>query len=465
MRGSGVLLKTGKWKTTGVISPKVPFDNFLENDNMNKPNILFIMTDQQANHMMSCAGNEHFETPAMDSLAKNGIRFENAYCSNPVCAPSRISMVTGMMSCRLNAHNNECIKEIEQIPLHVVDSSMGVAMKRAGYDTFYGGKVHLHSSLHPEITGFDTFFKDQREALPAACVDFIKQKRDNPFFAVASLINPHDICFAHKAKNGVDRHGILTLREQALALPESELPPLPVNYDITQDETTAVKKYLDSNAITPAITMRDEYDDYEWRINRWIYHRLTEQVDVLIGRILDGLKEAGLENETLIIFTSDHGNMDASHHLASKMVPYEESVKVPFIMQYKGNIPSGQVDEKHLVATGLDILATLYDYAGIDKPDHLLGTSLKPAAEGQNNDRCKYVASENDWFRMIRSRQYKYCTFASGGDMLFDLHGDPGELVNLAESPEHSDVLSQHWEMLREWSEISQDKDIDVFLK
>jgi hypothetical protein len=219
-----------------------------------KPNILFIMTDQQHARMMSCAGNKYLKTPAMDSLAQDGIRFEKAYCSNPVCVPSRTSMATGVMSCRLGADDNSTGMSIKQLPEEVDRNSLGKIMKRAGYDTFYGGKVHMCNSLAPKNAGYDEYFRDQRNRLPVACIDFMKKKRDKPFFAVASFINPHDICFAHRARNGIDTQGVLELHKRASALPLEELPPLPDNYAIQQNEPAAIEAHLSPKAITPAIT-------------------------------------------------------------------------------------------------------------------------------------------------------------------------------------------------------------------
>jgi len=433
---------------------------------MTTPNILFIMTDQQSRHMMSCAGNPYLRTPAMDSLARDGVRFEKAYCSNPVCTPSRVSMVTGMMSCRLGADDNGVCEDRLDLPQQVLDGTIGNVMKGAGYDTFYGGKTHLFTPLEPLNAGFNEYFRDEREALPAACVDFIQRERNKPFFVVASFINPHDICFAHRAKNGINTHDVLKLREEALKLPVDELPPVPDNYAIMQNEPVTIEAHLNPNAITPAITMRKEYDDVEWRINRWIYHRLTEQVDALIGQILDGVKEAGHENDTLIIFTSDHGNMDASHQLASKGLPFEESVGVPFIMKLPGAIAAGQTEGEHLVNAGIDILPTLCDYVGVDKPAHFLGRSLRPVAEnGDATDAPPYIVSENHWFRMLRGDRFKYCCFATGDEeLLVDLENDPGELVNLATCPEHQATLGEHRQLVADWMEFSDDDKGAAFL-
>jgi arylsulfatase A-like enzyme len=433
-----------------------------------RPNILFIMTDQQHAGMMSCTGNKWLKTPALDSLAREGVRFERAYSVNPYCVPSRTAMATGVMSCRLGADNNKLGMKIKALPPKVNDNSMGKIMKRSGYDTFYGGKVHMCKSLAPQNAGYDKYFKDQRDKLPAACLKFIKQKRDKPFFAVASFINPHDICFVNKAKHGGDKYGVLKLYKQASSLPLKKLPPLPENYAIPKDEPEAIKTALSFQKGTPTKAMREEFNDKDWRIYRWMYHRLTERVDGEIGELLDGLRQAGFENNTLVIFTSDHGDMDASHHLTSKCIPYEESVRVPLLLKYKGHIPSSRTDSTHLISTGLDILPTLCDYAGVKKPEHLLGESLRPLAEGERVENWRpYVASENDWFRMIRSQRYKYCAFAiaDSKESLVDLENDPGEMRNLVDDPKFQKVLIEHRRLLADWSKLSGDKDASKYVK
>lgn len=425
------------------------------------------MTDQQHAKMLSCAGNKWLKTAALDSLAEEGIRFEHAYSTNPVCVPSRTSMATGVMSCRLGATNNRTGMKIAGLPAEVDENSMGRIMKRAGYDTFYGGKVHMCKSLVPLKADYDVFHKDKRDELPTECVKFMTRKRNRPFFAVASFINPHDICFAHVATKGEDRHGVLKMYKQAQALSLDDLPPLPDNYGLPENEPAAIADRPVGKATTPSMLMRKTYSDEDWRINRWIYHRLTEKVDEKIGRILDGLKKAGLEDETLVIFTSDHGNMDASHKLASKGIFYEESVGVPFLMKYKGHIPAAQVDKTHLVSSGLDLLPTICDYAGAGIPKHLLGKSLRPMAEGKGVKEWRsYVASENGRTRMIRTEKFKYCVFlGTGEESLVDMKNDPGEMKNIADDPKLKDVLVEHRAMLADWVRLSEDKEGEKFVK
>ncbi len=431
-----------------------------------RPNILFIITDQQHAGMLSCTGNANLKTPALDGLARAGIRFVRAYAANPVCVPSRTSMMTGVMPGRLGVFNNG-MKAI--VPDDVNENSLGKLIQRSGYDTFYGGKVHMCPELTPRKAGYNVVERNQRGALPDACINFIQQKRDRPFFAVASFINPHDICYAHAAHLGKTpknmRH-VVELYRQASALPLDQLPPLPANYAIPAHEPEAIQGHLSPKAVTPAGTMRHDYDEHQWRIYRWIYCRLTEQVDAHIGRILDAVRDAGLEEKTLVLFTSDHGNMDASHRLASKGLFYDESVRVPFIMKYKGVIPPGRVDAQHLVASGLDILPTLCDYAGAEVPATRLGRSLRAISEGRSaSDWHTYVVAENSWGRMVRSARFKYCVYDSGTarESLVDMEDDPGELVNLAAKPEYMDTLRKHRRYLRQWIEASKDTQAAAF--
>jgi arylsulfatase A-like enzyme len=150
--------------------------------------------------------------------------------------------------------------------------------------------------------------------------------------------------------------------------------------------------------------------------------------------------------------------MDAAHRLASKAHPYENSVRVPLVMRRPGSVMSGRVDQQHLVSTGLDLLPTLCDYAGAPVPDHCLGRSLRPIAEGKgDDDRREFVVMENDWFRALRGERYKYCAFEDG-ESLVDLETDPGEMIDLVHDPAHAQTLAQQRAGLQEWCTRSDDR-------
>jgi arylsulfatase A-like enzyme len=184
-------------------------------------------------------------------------------------------------------------------------------------------------------------------------------------------------------------------------------------------------------------------------------------VDAHIAKVLDALREAGLEEETVILFTSDHGDLDAAHRLEHKSILYEEAARVPFIVSYQGVTAPGQVDTTHLISVGLDLIPTLCDYAGIDPPQRLLGRSVRPLAEGREPDGWReHVVAESRAGRMLRTARFKYNVYESGEhrEQLIDLENDPGEMTNLAQDPDFQDVLNDHRRRLRNWVEETGDE-------
>jgi len=206
---------------------------------------------------------------------------------------------------------------------------------------------------------------------------------------------------------------------------------------------------------------REKWGEKNWRLHRWLYCRLTEMVDAHIGVVLKALKDAGLEDDTVIIFTSDHGDMDSAHKLEHKSVLYEESVRIPFIMSHKNRIPAGRVDDKHLISNGLDLICTVCDYAGIESPKGLCGDSVRTLAEGKETSGWRdsvLVESQNG--RMVRSDRFKYCIYDSGAnrEQLTDLKNDPGEMNNLAGDPKFKTVLDEHRKIMKAWIKRTGDK-------
>ena len=151
-----------------------------------KPNILFIMTDQQYAGMMSCTGNTYLKTPALDKLAASGMRFELAYSPNPVCVPSRTAMMTGYFPSAFGVSRNGDAKDAV-IPGHVLDNTMGKLLQQAGYRCVYGGKTHWARGLDMESCGFEDISRNTREELAETCASFFREQPEEPFFMFASL--------------------------------------------------------------------------------------------------------------------------------------------------------------------------------------------------------------------------------------------------------------------------------------
>ena len=447
-----------------------------------RPNLLYIVTDQQHAGMMSCTGNKYLKTPAMDSLAANGARFERAYASNPVCVPSRVSMMTGYMPSHFGMRSNA--EGRNQIPQAALPETMGWIFRNAGYETAYGGKTHWLRGMTPASIGFENLTSDQRDELPEACAEFLRAEHQKPFLLVASFINPHDICYM-----AIDDHTRATkgptmypksnaARErlaEALRLPEDVsreeffrrlCPPLPENYEIPALEPECITtEYVQARAFRQYA--RRSWSDEQWRLHRWAYCRLTEMVDAQIARVLDALREAGLEEETVIIFASDHGDHDAAHRLEHKSILYEAAARVPFIVSYKGVTRPGLVDDVHLVSAGPDLIPTLCDYAGVDPPAGLPGRSVRALAEGRRPQSWRdQVITESQNGRMLRTDRYKYNVYETGNhrEQLIDLKNDPGEMLNLAEDASYKEILEDHRKRLRQWVTETGDKIAEAYV-
>ncbi|HSH20226.1 MAG TPA: sulfatase/phosphatase domain-containing protein, partial [Draconibacterium sp.] len=201
--------------------------------------------------------------------------------------------------------------------------------------------------------------------------------------------------------------------------------------------------------------------------------RLIERADAFVGEVMNALRESGQEENTLVVFFSDHGECAGSHHWNQKTVFYDESVRVPFIMKWEGKTIKGTSDV--LLNTGTDMIPTLCDFAGIKIPPGFPGKSLMAPATGkESNWKRDYVVSENYMVqgspvdgvslkpqgRMVRSSRYKYCIYSEGKnrESLVDMQYDPLEMVNQAKNLLYQDILEQHRRYLKEHAEQSKDK-------
>jgi arylsulfatase A-like enzyme len=420
-----------------------------------KPNILLVITDQQFADAMSCViGTEYIHTPNMDSLAASGVRFTRAYSPNPLCMPMRTSMVTGVYPHQTGIQTNT--REGFDPARHVF---MGKLFRDAGYETAYFGKWHVPMGEElKDVHGFDTFVGRDAILDPAFAAEFLQQPHDRPYLAVASFLGPHEICqWARKEE--------LPGEQLPDPPPLGARPPLRENFDPPEDETDIIahmRKSYQAHRLFPV----GDYTEDDWRRLIWGYYRLIERVDGFVGTVLEALRESGQEENTVVVFTSDHGDCHGAHHWNQKTVFYDESARVPFIVTWKGRTPTGTSNV--LLNNGVDLIPTLCDFAGIDVPDHLPGLSLKLPALGQAPEwQREFVVSQNHMVqcepvdgkhllphgRMVRSDRYKYCVYSEGKrrESLIDMGNDPGEMRNLATLDPYRPVLERHRDYLAEW--------------
>ena len=335
-----------------------------------RPNILLITTDQQHHRLAGYAGDRYLRTPALDRLAREGTRFDLTYAANPVCVPSRYSLLTGYLPHRfdgLETNHQSIAKSLPAIADWVSTPPMGRCLRAAGYDTVYGGKLHVEgiSAFTPEAEqrfGFHCLTGDSREELALRSRDFLlargrePARARRPFFLWSSFINPHDIC--RVLPRDTDR----TSFEPATL---EECPPLPENFAPTRAEPRWISRFRDGtlgDESTAELGLNRRFgrsarswSEQQWRLYRGLYRHFMADVDRQIGIVLDALRRSGLERDTVVIFTSDHDDHDGEPRLTMKRSFFEAAVHVPLLVRWPGRVPAGRVDDVHLINNGIDL--------------------------------------------------------------------------------------------------------------
>ncbi len=374
-----------------------------------KPNILIIISDQQGIDTIAVY-KDYFKhnaylchwlkTPNFDRMVAGGYSFLESHSANPVCCPARSSFFTGRYSTETGVtYNNVGIDQ--NIP------NMGQWFEaNSDYHRVYCGKWHAGGQWnYPDIEGdrkipgFETIpvgvsgtgdFNDFQ--VSGALKGFIMNyAEERPFLAVAGLMNPHDICYWTPPLHGnklVPKSDIFDLG--------NSLPPLPPNYDF--------------NFKDPTPRQQTKFSLPEWQNYLYDYCRMIEKLDSDLGRLLDAVDSR--EDETLVIFTSDHGEGAARHKRVSKWHPFEQSIKVPFITYFPKQIKAGVIDHEHVVS-GIDLMTTVCEYAGIAAPPHCKGRRLKHLLErGETSDRMDVAFAEfQHTGRVVRKGDFKYVKF------------------------------------------------------
>lgn len=404
-----------------------------------KPNLLFIHTDQQHFDALSGLGNKWLRTPNMDRLMKRGTTFTESYSASPVCCPARACWYTGRTASENGMLDNN----------HKLDPDMpdlGQWLKSRGYATFYTGKWHMpgrgNESGFTVLTSNPSHLGQHTDSVVSKSAQaFLRNySGDKPFFLNVGLLQPHDCCYWHTAHEGYTG---------GVPFPQikDELPPLPDNFESVGKEPQVLKAHLERlRGKTTAWT--DEF----WRFYIWSYYRHVEMVDAEIGRILDALDASEHADNTLIVWTVDHGDGLARRKLVTKFFTYDEAIRVPMVVCAPGAKDGGTIDKTHLVS-GLDVAPTLCDFAGVEAPPLARGRSLRPLAEGRSTEWREFIVSEClITGRMLRTPEYKFVAFKDDPvEQLFDMRTDPWEMHNLAEESKHAGTASDLRKRLADW--------------
>lgn len=413
--------------------------------NEHGPNIVFIITDQQTASAMGCSGNADLHTPNMDRLASAGILFRNAYCSAPASGPSRAAMFTGCYPSQIGMLANETA-----LPDSLQTRTLGNLVRNAGYECAYGGKWHVNEYEIPDGKyGFEKIHTNSDSGLADACVDFLKREHNSPFFLVASFDNPHNICEWARAQNLPYGN-----------VPDADIdecPGLPANFAVQPYDADVIQMERRSNfGSYPTV----DYTPDDWRRYRNAYYRLVEKVDAEIGKLIDEIDRQNLWKNTVVIFTSDHGDGNGAHQWNQKSALYEEVVNIPLIVVLPGKENAG-TELYQLVNNGVDFFATVCDWTGVTAPEGTSGVSYRRLAEKGTvtSGHQDFIVAETLFDKgttkgwMLRTADFKYVLYDKGRyrEQLFDMNTDKGEMRNLAVESQYAEILQRHRDILSDW--------------
>ena len=443
-----------------------------------RPNIVFIMSDDHAAHAMSCYGSRINQTPNLDRIAGGGMRFDNCFCTNSICGPSRATILTGTYN-----HVNGMTTLATRLDNRQLNFPK--LLQGAGYQTAVIGKWHLGQGPEHWPTGFDHYEILQGQG-PYFDPEMVRNGEKVQHTGYTTDIIT-DLCLDWLGQRDPDRPFCLLYHHKAPHRhwePDEKHAHLYDDIDIPEPETFD-DDYANRAAAAAEARMRVDRDlndqdlkqpvpegltpeeEKKWKYQRYIkdYLRCVAAVDDNVGRLLDYLDEEGLTEDTIVIYTSDQGFFLGDHNWYDKRFMYEESLRMPFVIRYPREIAPGSVSPDMIL--NVDFASTFLDYAGVDIPAQFQGTSFRPLLQGsppadwQTGMYYRYwmhLAHHNVYAHYgIRTLRYKlifYYADALGqaGAVddprppeweLFDLEKDPHELHSVYRDPAYADIVAE----------------------
>jgi arylsulfatase A-like enzyme len=457
-----------------------------------RPNILFICTDQQRYDALGCYGNPHIQTPTIDGLAAEGVLFEQCYVQSSVCAPSRASLVTGQWGNGVSLPPNPAIFSRQLADsgyscgmigkMHLAACFGGRTEERLddGYEFYCWAHDPTHKSpendyhvwmkeRYPEIFE-DAFANGTRERHEPAAFDTIPTKahysrwasertiefldgereEDEPFFLWVNFFDPHHPFVA--PEEYLDRY-------------DPETVPDPVGFPGELATKPPIQQEASNASYAGHARGYTTYPPREIKEIIAAYYAMVTLIDDEVKRILDRLEALGLSEDTIVIFTSDHGEMLGDHQLLLKgPMLYDCAVRVPLILRWPGQLPAGE--RRSELVQWIDLTSTFLDVAGVGPMPTAQGTSLMPLArgdadaEGRGWALCEYLNSGHPYdpplyMTMLRTGDHKLivqhgppATARDRTGELYNLTDDPAELVNLWDEPAAAEIRIELERML-----------------
>ncbi len=436
---------------------------------MKQPNLIYIFADQLRYFSCGYTGDKHAHTPNIDRLEAESIDLYNAVSGHPLCAPYRASLLTGKYSSSTGMVINE-------LRISANHEGFGHVLYQADYQTAYIGKWHLWANQYgnhddpanayippgPYRLGFDGFwagynfhhtyrdmyyYRDSPERInfkgyepdvqTEMAIDWLQNaaQEDTPFALFLSYGTPHDPW----SEDNVPPEYLKLFENTEFSLPENYLPENDPHGDSWAQMTPEGRKSL----------------------TQWmkVYYAMTANLDWNISRLLKAVDESGQRENTIFVFTSDHGEMFGAHGRQAKNIFYEEAVRVPFLIRWPGKLEGGQKSD--LLLNTPDIMPTLLGLMGLPIPEGVEGTDLSQCLLGecQNEPEAAFMQGMGctarwvngyEW-RALRTKRYTYAVYLSDhSELLFDNHTDPLQMHNLLNDTAHAVLLAEFREKLKQ---------------
>ncbi|MCC3860878.1 sulfatase-like hydrolase/transferase [Pseudemcibacter aquimaris] len=449
----------------------------------NRPNMIVVLVDDMRFDEIGAAGHPYIQTPNIDRIAAEGAHFENSFTVNPLCSPSRATLLTGQHAhyhgITDNLARNEQSHRLETFPQRLSEN---------GYDTAFIGKWHMGNddTARPGFTDW-AGMRGQGEAIDPTfnidgerkqikgyvtdilhdlSIDFIKKERDNPFMLYLSHKALHPNVFqaddgsAADLPEGQTRTGFVAA-DRHVGMYQDAVPPRRPNYGIVPTDKPALMRNIENvptlsiDTVTPDKTIHER-------------HEMLMAIDEGLGRLLSELETSGKLDNTIIIVTSDHGYWYGEHALgAERRMAYEEGIRIPLLIRYPAKIKAG--DKPTQTALTLDLAPTLIEFAGLNIEKVRHGRSLVPILSGEQVDSWRdtfmieyysdtvFDRMDHMGYKAVRSEQYKYIRYEDleGMDELYDIKADPYELKNIISEEGSEQIVEEMNAELNRLIEIS----------
>lgn len=434
-----------------------------------RPNIIFLLTDDQCWDTLGCYGNTIIHTPNIDALSNDGMTFDRAFVTSSICAPNRACILTGQYAARHGMWEFDKSLTDEQLA-----NTYPALLKKAGYRTGFIGKYGVGKPPGKDVFDFNKGFPGQGK--------FIMDKNGKTFHLTSVMANqaeefldgckadqPFQLSISFKAPHVQDGQGVKS--NQFPFDPDPAIANLYKDIDIPSPKT-ATQELFDR---WPDILKNSEARS-RWAVRYWSpqrtqetlkgYYRLISGVDAAIGRIMKKLKATGFADHTIIIFSSDHGQYLGDYGFAGKWFPHEVSIRVPLIIhdpRFPNRFRGTRTKD---FALSIDLGPTMLDYAGVKPPERMQGCSLVPITTAQTpaDWRTEYYYEHHfvprpAWnmqvprSEAIRTQRWKYIQYIDSDPLfeeLCDLDADPWEVHNLAHKPEQAERIRKFRRRLQE---------------